>query len=1007
MKHFLLILFAAALIPAMVSCSKSKTEGSKSVRISTLQDLHGKKAASLTGSAFQEYAERVAPNAKITPLYFNDTALCVQAVLSGKADAVFLDEPMAQLWIARYPDKLYAAEVYVKDAYSFATRKNSPLNAKISRVIEQLGKAGELENFKQKWCRSIDPDRKLEKWTHKKDFDGSAGVLTYATDFTQEPMSFSLNGEYVGMDIEVISRVAYELNMKLEIISMSFGSLLEALLSKKVEVVGGSMSITPARQEKVDFVTSYYQGGQTIVARYPEKSVSAKKAEKFDLAKPGMRIGVPEGAAAMTVGEKKYPKAKIVYFNSLSEGYLAVQTKKIDAFLFDRNSMEYVALSNPEHLALSDEKIADESIVIGMPKKHVQLCREVNAFIKQYRADGTYDAMYKRWCQSSTLPAVPDIPSPAKPTRKLIVGTEGLNPPMSFFDSKKKLSGFDIEFTRRLALYLNAEIELKNMTYPALLSSMETGKIDLLISNLNATPDRSENVLFSDCYVDSCIAALIHKDNFRSAADEEIRKVTDLAGKKVGVRAAGTLPLLAEKFVKGVNYIYFSEYTDAVQALLAGKIDAILIDEPIATCFVNQKPEQLKIASIFVDDEYGFALPKNSPLLERASAVVKKMEKSGDLAKLKAKWCGTDPDKKVLEDWSKQFPHTGKNGVLRFSSPTLDEPLCYIDANQQVVGYEKDVINRIAAELDMKLEFINIAPGARMETIASGKADISGGSMSITPERKEKVDFLPAHYKGGVAILVRQAIEEQIVKPPFHVKVKQVFSKLKDSFDRTFVRESRWQMVLDGLLITVVITLAATVLGTVLAFPVWLLRTAKNKFAQLCGKIFIYVMQGTPILVLLMVLYYLIFASVDINAVLVAIIGFSLNFAAYAGEMLRTGIDSIPRGQREAALALGFNRFQTFAKVVLPQALRQILPIYRGEFINMLKSTSIVGYIAIQDLTKASDIIRSRTYEAFFPLIATALIYFVTAWFLAGFLIWLDKRLDPAKRRSKRMEFEK
>ena len=1006
MKHFLLVFLAAVMVPAMVSCSKQKKDASKNGKISSLQDLHKKKVASITGSAFQESAEKAAPKVKITPLYFNDNTLCVQAVLSGKADAVFLDEPMAQLWIARYPDKLYAGEVYVKDAYSFATRKNSPLTARISRVIEQLEKSGELAKFKQKWCTSTDPNRTLEKWTHKKDFNGSAGVLKYATDFTQEPMAFSLNGQYAGMDIEVITRVAYELNMKLEITSMSFGSLIEALLSQKVDVVGGSMSITPTRQEKVDFVTSYYQGGQTIVARYPENSAPGGKTEKLDLSKPGTRIGVPEGAVAMTVAEKKYPKAKIVYFNSLSEGYLAVQFKKIDAFLFDRNSMEYVALSNPKHLALLDEKIADESIVIGMPKKHVRLCREVNAFIKQYRSDGTYDAMYKRWCQSSNLPALPDIPKPAKPTRKLIVGTEGLNPPMSFFDSKGKLSGFDIEFTRRLALYLNAEIELKHMTYPALLSSMETGKIDLLISNLNATPERSEKVQFSDCYVDSCIAALVHRDNYRSA-DVTIEKVTDLAGKKVGVRAAGTLPLLADKFVKGVNYVYFTEYTDAVLALLSGKIDAILIDEPIATCFVNQKPGQLKIASIFVDDEYGFALPKNSPLLGRASAVVEKMAKAGDLAKLKAKWCGTDPDKKVLEDWSKQFPHTGKNGVLRFSSPTFDEPLCYIDDKRQVVGYEKDVINRIAAELDMKLEFISIAPGARMEMISSGKADISGGSMSITPERKEKVDFLPAHYKGGVAILVPQSVPKQSVKQPFGVKVKQMFNELKDSFDRTFIRESRWRLVLDGLMITAIITISAAVLGTILAFPLWLLRTAKNKFAQACGKIFIYVMQGTPILVLLMVLYYLVFASVDINAVVVAIIGFSLNFAAYTGEMLRTGIDAIPKGQREAALALGFNRFQTFIKVVLPQAMRQILPVYRGEFINMLKTTSIVGYIAIQDLTKASDIIRSRTYEAFFPLIATALIYFVTAWFLAGFLVWLDNRLDPAKRRSKKMESEK
>ena len=305
MKHFLLVLLAAVLLPAMVSCSKQKPEASKNSRISTLQDLHGKKAASVSGAAFQESAEKAAPEAKITPLYFNDTALCVQAVLTGKADAVFLDEPVAQLWLARHPDELYIAGIYSQDAYSFATRKNSPLTAKISRVIETLAKSGELEKFKQKGCTSTDPNRTLEKWTHKKDFNGSAGVLKYATDFTQEPMAFSLNGQYAGMDIEVITRVAYELNMKLEITSMNFGSLLEALLSKKVDVVGGAMSITPTRQEKVDFVTSYYQGGQTIVARYPEKSVSAKKAEKFDLAKPGMRIGVPEGAAAMTVGEKK------------------------------------------------------------------------------------------------------------------------------------------------------------------------------------------------------------------------------------------------------------------------------------------------------------------------------------------------------------------------------------------------------------------------------------------------------------------------------------------------------------------------------------------------------------------------------------------------------------------------------------------------------------------------------------------------------------------------------
>ena len=735
-----------------------------------------------------------------------------------------------------------------------------------------------------------------------------------------------------------------------------------------------------------------------------DNSVTSQN-EKLDLNRSGTKIGVPEGAAAMTVGEKKYPKGKIIYFNSLAEGYLAVQTKKIDAFLFDRNSMEYVARSNPV-LTLLDEKIADEFIVIGLPKKNVELCKEVNAFIKKYRSDGTYDDMFKRWCLTNSLSAVPDIPRPAKPTRKFIVGTEGLNPPMSFFDARNKLAGFDIEFTRRLALYLNAEIELKNMTYPALLSSLETGKIDMLISNLNATPERSENVLFSDCYVDSSIAALVHIDNCRSN-QSGIKKVTDLTGRQVGSNVGGNLHTLADKFAPGINHVYFTDNHSAVQALLTNKVAAVLLDEPIARNFVSRHPDKLEIASIFVDDNYGFAMPKNSRLKERASAVVDKMQKEGTLDDLKKRWCGSDPAKKVLTDWAKKFNSSGKNGKLRAALAPYYEPLCYMDADGKPTGYEIDIINRIAAELDMKLEFISIVGGARMEMIASGKADLSGGSMSITPERMEKVDFLPPHYKGGVTILARK---EQILKAekvPFHQAVKKTLAELKKSFERTFVREKRWYLVLQGLKITVIITLLSAIAGTLLAFPVWLLRTAKNKFICFCGQTFISLMQGTPILVLLMVLYYLVFASVDINAVVVAIIGFSLNFAAYAGEMLRTGIDSVPKGQREAALALGFNRCQTFFKVVLPQAMRQILPIYRGEFINMLKSTSIVGYIAIQDLTKVSDIIRSRTYEAFFPLIATALIYFATAWVLASFLVWLDHRLDPARRRSKRMEVSK
>jgi polar amino acid transport system substrate-binding protein len=123
-----------------------------------------------------------------------------------------------------------------------------------------------------------------------------------------------------------------------------------------------------------------------------------------------------------------------------------------------------------------------------------------------------------------------------------------------------------------------------------------------------------------------------------------------------------------------------------------------------------------------------------------------------------------------------------------------------------------------------------------------------------------------------------------------------------------------------------------------------------------------------------------------------------MNFAAYVSEMFRSGIEGVDRGQTEAGLAMGFSRVQTFLRIVLPQATRSILPVYRGEFISLVKMTSIVGYIGVQDLTKAGDIIRSRTFEAFFPLLMIAALYFIIIWVLGLALDYVDRRTDPRQR---------
>ena len=213
-----------------------------------------------------------------------------------------------------------------------------------------------------------------------------------------------------------------------------------------------------------------------------------------------------------------------------------------------------------------------------------------------------------------------------------------------------------------------------------------------------------------------------------------------------------------------------------------------------------------------------------------------------------------------------------------------------------------------------------------------------------------------------------------------------MFSNMAESFSNNLVVEDRYRMILDGLQVTLLITLFAAVLGTILGGLVCWMRMSRHAWLRQTARVYIDLMRGTPVLVLLMLMYYVVMAPVDATGIVVAIVTFAMNTAAYISEMLRTTIQGIDRGQTEAGLALGFTQRQTFLKIVLPQVVRAVMPVYQGEIISLLKGTSIVGYIAVADMTRASDLIRSRTFDAFFPLIVTAVIYFVMAW-LIGLLL--------------------
>lgn len=228
-------------------------------------------------------------------------------------------------------------------------------------------------------------------------------------------------------------------------------------------------------------------------------------------------------------------------------------------------------------------------------------------------------------------------------------------------------------------------------------------------------------------------------------------------------------------------------------------------------------------------------------------------------------------------------------------------------------------------------------------------------------------------------------------------------SGFKESFYQNFIEKDRWQYLLTGLENTLLITIFAVLIGVAIGFLVAIIRASHDKNGSLkilnfICRVYLTVIRGTPTMIQLMITYYIIFASVNVSKIFVAVCAFGINSGAYVAEIVRSGIMSIDQGQFEAGRSLGFNYVQTMRLIILPQAFKNVLPALGNEMIVLLKETSISGYVGTMDLTKGGDIIRSTTYEAYLPLLGVAAIYLVIVMLMTAGVNRLERKLRTNER---------
>ncbi len=476
-----------------------------------------------------------------------------------------------------------------------------------------------------------------------------------------------------------------------------------------------------------------------------------------------------------------------------------------------------------------------------------------------------------------------------------------------------------------------------------------------------------------------------------AAAAEEDGGIIDLNDPDVVIAAevGTTTESDARSAYPDAQIVYVNSATDGLLAVTSGKADAYAMNLTAYESSVEPQRSDVTLHPDGVVGEGGDVVVGISPVTELPGAAdlingfIAEIKADGTLEDMNRRW-ETEHDYAMPEIAAPEEP----DFTIKVGTTGAAEPYSFYQDNQ-LVGFDLELMYRFAlwcnAELVIEVyDWYGIMPAC-----TSGKVDYIMSNLFATEERREAMDFSDPYKEVRTVMVI--ASQETVAGESF-------LDGIVTNFEKTFIRENRWQMILSGLVVTLEISLLTGLFGTALGFGLCLVLRSRRRAVSGAAGVFCKIMEGVPNLVVLLIVNFVIFASSDIDPVAVAVISFSVIFAVSVAGTLNTGIHAVDSGQWEAASALGFGRAASFLHVVLPQAVRHVLPIYKSEVVAMIKMTSIVGYISIQDLARAGDLIRSRTFEAFFPLIATAIIYFAISSAVAGAIGRIELNIDPRRR---------
>ncbi|MWV55036.1 ABC transporter permease subunit [Chlorobium phaeovibrioides] len=983
MHRWFPVLFILALLSG---CGKDAQE------IRSIEDARNARIGVMTGSTGEELALQMFPEADIKS--FDDVMDAVTAMMSDKLDAIVTAYPTALQVTKKHTAFRVLEEPLRNENTCIALRKGNPaLLTTLNGIIDSLHQDGTLADMRRRWFKNdLSPyeERTLEVPT-------KGEVLKIGVTATREPMSFmDRDAEVSGFDGELARIIGRVLRRPVEFHNMKFMGLIPALQSAKIDLVITGMTATAERKRSVDFTKSYFENAQVMLVKTAAPHGDGKVRVLKDI--DGKRVAVLSGSAGDLAARRRFRDSEFLVMENAADAAVALNTRKADAFIYDRSVLENIARQEPG-LVILGEPVAKLEVAAALKKGNTALASELNEAIGAFTEDGTLAMLRKKWIDGDGGSLQESNAGGRKGEAELRMGTCATLAPFSYH-ANGEITGLDIELARMIGNRLQKKITLVDMPFGALIPALQAGKIDFALSNFNVTEERKKLILFSRPYLQNDISALVLRSAAAPAAPVSAGaslSAPDLNGMRVAVLLGSTHDTYALSHYPNATLLQYKTPSDIILAVKSGKVDAgIYTTETLREIFRADPSLELKGGVLFsVPVAMGFN-KQNDSLREQFNVFLQDIRQNGVYRDMVDRWITRG------EDAMPSISGTRANGVLRVGVVS-DKGLPFmIVKNNRLVGFDEELAERFAAYLGKEIKTSDMDFGNLIAAAATNKIDMIASTLMITPERALQISFSDPYYEiGASAFVMKTGGAEAVAGNDAPGAAYSFIQPIVDGFQNNIIKENRWKLILSGLRVTVIISVLSALFGTVLGAGVCAMRMSSAKTLKTLASVFISLLRGTPVLVLLMLIFYVVFASVSIDPVAVAVIAFGLNFAAYVAEIFRSGVESIDNGQREAGISMGFTRLRTFLLIILPQTIQRILPVYKGEFLSLVKMTSIVGYIAVEDLTKAGDIIRSRTFDAFFPLIMVAILYFSISWLLLQSMAYLERRTDPKFKRIK------